>query len=290
MDNDLNKRKNGKKVTKPVVMKAYDNQEFIHSNDARDLRILAEYQYPLHKFRQMGIYKTIIFFGSARTPSREKFDLGYNELKSRLENNTSLDRDSIESEMESFLHKRDVINYYNDAYELSKMITEWNRQFPRKKRYHICTGGGPGIMEAANRGAHDAGGLSIGLNISLPFEQEPNPYISPGLNFEFHYFFMRKFWLVYLAQALIVFPGGFGTLDELSEILTLRQTGKMSKPRTIMLYNENFWHKAVNFDYLAEMGMINREDLDLMYFFNTPGQGFEILKTELEKNMLKKAR
>lgn len=233
--------------------KGYDNKQFIHSGDGRTIRLLAEYLYPLQQFESKHIERAIIFFGSARcrphggngNPLTEKF--------------------------------------YEDSRSLAKMLAEWSMELPKKQQFHICTGGGPGIMEAANRGAYEAGMESIGLNISLPHEQEPNPYIAHNLNFEFHYFFFRKFWFVNLASALIAFPGGFGTMDELMEILTLCQTRKVTKPLPIFLYSTEFWTKLVNFDYLIEMGMIEAEDMNLFKFLDSPEQAFKSITEDLTK-------
>ncbi|TAL70911.1 MAG: TIGR00730 family Rossman fold protein [Bacteroidetes bacterium] len=231
--------------------KGYDNYEFIHSKDGRVIRLLAEYLYPKQVMDKNNVKKGIIFFGSARVKPNDK--------------------------------NGDNAGYYNDARILAKLLTDWSNTLPKEKSFNIVTGGGPGIMEAANRGSYDAGRKSVGLNISLPFEQMPNQYISEVLNFEFHYFFMRKFWFVYLANAMVVFPGGFGTLDELMEILTLRQTKKVTKPLPIILYGQNYWQKLINFDFLIEMGMINKEDVELFSYANTPDEAFKKLKSELSK-------
>ena len=168
----------------------------------------------------------------------------------------------------------DMAHYYEDARRLAHMLTDWTRTLPGKRhRFVVTTGGGPGIMEAANRGAREAGGKTIGLNIALPFEQEPNPYITPELNFEFHYFFMRKLWFAYLAKALVVFPGGFGTLDELFEILTLAQTEKLAKKMTVLLYGEEYWRRVLNLEVLADAGTIAPEDVNLFQFVDTPEDG-----------------
>jgi uncharacterized protein (TIGR00730 family) len=222
---------------------AYKNEVFLNSPDARILRILSEYLEPLGHFRREHIRDTIVFFGSARV--REDGPLA---------------------------------QYYRDARTLSRLVTEWSNQFANHTyRFVVCTGGGPGIMEAANRGARDAGGKTIGLNIGLPFEQLPNPYISPELSFEFHYFFMRKFWFAYLAKALVVFPGGFGTMDELFEILTLAQTQKLAKKMLIVLYGSQYWKDVVNFDALVKHGMISPEDLDLFQYADDPDTAFRLL-------------
>ena len=215
---------------------AYLDESFLTSDAARPLRILAEYLEPLEAFRRESIKDTIVFFGSAR-----------------------IREDGL------------MARYYQDARALARLITEWSMSLPSSTcHYVVCSGGGGGIMEAANRGAADAGGRSIGLNISLPHEQRPNPYITPGMTFEFHYFFMRKLWFAHLARALIVFPGGFGTLDELMEILTLAQTHKLERKIPILLYGESYWREIINFDALVRHEVINQEDLDLFTFIDEP--------------------
>src|SRR5437899_146950 len=226
---------------------AYKNEAFLSSPDARILRILSEYLEPLGHFRRERIRDTIVCFGSARI--HEDGPLGL---------------------------------FYRDARTLARLMTEWSNQFANHTyRFVICTGGGPGIMEAANRGARDANGKTIGLNIGLPFEQLPNEYISPELSFEFHYFFMRKFWFAYLAKALVVFPGGFGTLDEMMEILTLTQTQKLAKKMTVLIYGSEYWNEIINFDALVKHGMIAPEDLSLFQFVDDPAKAFELLKAGL---------
>ncbi|MCZ2157306.1 MAG: TIGR00730 family Rossman fold protein [Bryobacterales bacterium] len=235
----------GKRRPKP-----YLDLDFLNSSEARTIRILAEYLEPQARFRKEKVRDTVVFFGSARV--RETGPLS---------------------------------RYYQEARELARMLTEWSASLPVDERHYvICSGGGPGIMEAANRGATEAGGKSIGLNISLPFEQTPNPYISDSLNFEFHYFFMRKLWFAYLAKALVVFPGGFGTLDEMFEVLTLVQTHKLKKPMTVLIYGTEFWNEVVNFDALARHGMIAEEDLKLFHWADDTKTAFDLLTTELMKN------
>jgi uncharacterized protein (TIGR00730 family) len=226
---------------------AYENDDFLTSPDARALRILSEYLEPLSHFRRQRIRDTIVFFGSARI--REEGPLA---------------------------------EYYRDARTLAAMLTTWTKTLrDRTYRFVVCSGGGPGIMEAANRGAADAKGKTIGLNIGLPFEQFPNPFITRELNFEFHYFFMRKFWFAYLSKALVVFPGGFGTLDELFEILTLVQTKKLAKKITIILYGTKFWKEIVNFDALVKYGTVASADLELFHFADTPDAAMQILQQAL---------
>src|SRR5665213_1893022 len=229
---------------------AYKNEEFLKGPDSRPLRLLSEYIEPLSHFRKQRIRDTVVFFGSARI--REDGPLG---------------------------------EFYKDARTLAAMVTTWAKTFrERTYRFVVCSGGGPGIMEAANRGAMDAHGKTIGLNIGLPFEQFPNPYITNELNFEFHYFFMRKFWFAYLAKALVVFPGGFGTMDEMFEILTLAQTKKLAKKITIVLYGSSFWKEIVNFEALVKYGTIAAADLDLFHFADTPEDAMEILRDSLTEN------
>ena len=226
---------------------AYHDADFIESDEGRPLRILAEYLKPLGVFRRRRIHDTIVFFGSARV------------------------------EMDGPLGQ-----YYSAARELARQITEWSEGLTSPAhRYLVCTGGGPGIMEAANRGAQDAGGRSIGLNIGLPHEQRPNPYISPGLSFEFRYFFMRKLWFAYVARAIIVFPGGFGTLDELFEFLTLSQTGKIDPPVATLLFGTKYWNEVVDFDALVRHGTASADDLKLLHFVDTPAEAMAVLRKRL---------
>ncbi len=220
--------------------KAYDNKEFIHSSDGRLIRIISEYLYPEKHLRKNNIKRTIIFFGSARAIPKSEFLARMGVLKSKLYNANDKEKARIQNEIDDLNKISEISDYYDQAYELAKRIAEWSGTLPKKQRFHIASGGGPGIMEAANKGAHDAGDITIGFNISLPHEQLPNQFIDRILNFEFHYFFMRKFWLVYPSQVLIVFPGGFGTIDEMMEVLTLRQTNKMKKPRIVLLYSESY--------------------------------------------------
>lgn len=269
------------KITK--APKAYDYGKFIHSRAGREIRILAEYSYPKDHFVQNAISRAVIFFGSARIQSREKHDNDLKNLQNQFKKAKKNERSIIKTEIESLQKREHMTRYYDDARELAHLIAKWSNSLKKNKRYYVCTGGGPGIMEAANRGAYEAGAPNIGLNISLPFEQEPNQYISPNLNFEFHYFFMRKFWFVYLSHALVVFPGGFGTLDEMMEILTLKQTLKVTKPLPIFLYSKEYWSNVINFQYLVDSGMISPEDLDLFRFVDTPAEAFELIKSELVK-------
>jgi uncharacterized protein (TIGR00730 family) len=229
-------------------MLAYEDESFLESEDGRPLRILSEYLEPLRRFRRAKISDTIVFFGSARLSSTGP--LG---------------------------------RYYQEARELARLLTVWSKSLAsHAHRYVICSGGGGGIMEAANRGAADAGGRTIGLNICLPHEQRPNRYITRELSFEFHYFFMRKLWFAHLARALVVFPGGFGTIDELAEILTLAQTRKLERPIPVILYGAAYWREIINFEALVRHGMIDRDDLDLFEYAEDPAAACALLQSRLQ--------
>jgi hypothetical protein len=263
---------------------AYANDAFLRGPDGRPLRILAEYAEPLARFRREKIQDTVVFFGSAR----------FRSLSSAQEAVELLARPGAAEpapahEQAKYRAQRavDMAHYYEDARSLAHILTDWTRTLPGKRhRFVVTTGGGPGIMEAANRGAREAGGKTIGLNIALPFEQEPNPYITPELNFEFHYFFMRKLWFAYLAKGLVVFPGGFGTLDELFEILTLAQTEKLAKKMTVLLYGEEYWRRVLNLEMLADAGAIAPEDVNLFQFVDTPELAFQKLQENLVRDHL----
>lgn len=268
--------------------KAYDNFQFIHSSDGRIMRIMAEYIYPELTLRRKGVKGTVVFYGSARTLSREQFDAKMKLLKTQLQTAKGNTKDKIQKEILHLEQMEDITTYYEEGVELAKMLSEWFNQSPNTKGYYITSGGGGGMMEAANRGAYLAKRDNIGFNISLPFEQHPNKFISPDLNFEFHYFFMRKFWFVYLAKAIVTMPGGFGTLDELMEILTLKQTMKVTKPLPIILYGEKFWKELINMDLLIQKGLISPEDMNLFKYCNSPKEAFDYITTELEKNFKNK--
>ena len=227
---------------------AYEDAQFLASDDARPLRILAEYLAPMAAFRRERVSETIVFFGSAR-----------------LASDGPLGR------------------YYHEARELARLVTEWSKQISSEREtYVVCSGGGGGIMEAANRGAKEAGGRTVGLNIGLPHEQRPNPYITPELSFEFRYFFMRKLWFAHLARAVVVFPGGFGTLDELTELLTLMQTQKLERRIPIFLYGSQFWNEVINFPALIRHGMISQDDVDLFQLVDTPDAALRGIQTSLQ--------
>src|ERR1700723_746941 len=265
---------------KPAPL-AYENHAFINSPDGRILRILAEYQEPLSRFRREQIQDTVVFFGSARFQGG---DAARNNLTTVEKNDAQIPAPQHENSLKRARAAVDMARYYEDARRLAFLLTEWSIQIPaRRRRFVVTTGGGPGIMEAANLGAHEAGGKNIGLNINLPFEQNPNSYITPALNFEFHYFFMRKFWFAYLAKALVIFPGGFGTLDELFEILTLAQTEKLAKKIVVVIYGSEYWKKILNFEAMSDAGVISPEDLELFKFCDSPEESFEFLKENLTR-------
>ncbi|RJP60824.1 MAG: LOG family protein [Ignavibacteriales bacterium] len=269
---------------KNSVEKAYKNLEFLNSADARTVRILAEYYEPKSRLARNNIADTIVFFGSARIKSKKEAEKELRLIKKSASNKTSK---VYERKLKAAERNLAMSHYYEDAVELSRRLTEWSLNLPTDEhRFIICSGGGPGIMEASNKGASLAGGPTIGLNISLPFEQFINKYVEPELAFEFHYFFMRKFWLIYLAKALIIFPGGFGTLDELMETITLIQTEKLQKKLEVVVYDEIFWKKIINFEALVEMGTISEGDLELFSFCNTVDEAFERITTHLTKNYL----
>jgi hypothetical protein len=257
---------------------AYHDVDFLDSSEARPIRILSEYLEPLKRFRTENIQDTVVFFGSARTLSREGAEreltrLGTDEAKKAADYEAALKRGQKALEWS---------RYYEDARRIAHLLTEWSMTLEEpRRRFVVCSGGGPGIMEAANRGATEAGGKTVGLNIRLPFEQGPNPYITDGLHFEFHYFFMRKFWFAYLAKALIIFPGGFGTLDEMFEFLTLDQTRKLSKKIGVILYGTDYWDQILNLQPMLEWGAISDDDMNILCRVDTPEAAFEELKAHL---------
>jgi uncharacterized protein (TIGR00730 family) len=266
---------------KPAPL-AYQNEPFLNSPDGRILRMLAEYSEPYARFRREQIQDTVVFFGSARFHSMANAESNLATI--RRSNAKSPD---FASELKTAQAAVEMARYYEDARKLASMLTEWSVKIPaRRRRFVVTTGGGPGIMEAANRGAKEAGGKTIGLNINLPFEQSPNPYITPSLNFEFHYFFMRKFWFAYLAKALVIFPGGFGTFDELFEILTLAQTDKLAKKILVVIYGSEYWNKLINFQAMIDAGTIAAKDMDLFKMVDSPEEGFEFLRDGLTQHHL----
>jgi hypothetical protein len=263
---------------------AYLYREFLESGDARPIRILAEYLEPLGRFKEQKIQDTVVFFGSARVDSRERAERALHTLRARGDRDA---RDQYDQELTKSRKAVEWARFYEDARELAGLLTAWSMTLPSDNhRFVVTSGGGPGIMEAANRGAREAGGKTIGLNIRLPFEQGANPFITEGLHFEFHYFFMRKFWFAYLAKALVIFPGGFGTCDELFEILTLVQTDKLSKKIGVILYGREYWDQVLNFKPMADWGAIAEKDMELLHYADTPADAFEHLRNHLVEHHL----
>jgi len=261
---------------------AYQNEPFLSSPDGRILRMLAEYQEPLARFRREQIQDTVVFFGSARFQGEK--DAAENLAKLNDNPDSSVSPAQLEQDLKRAQANVDMARYYEDSRKLAHMLTKWSITIPaRRHRFVVTTGGGPGIMEAANRGAFEAGGKSIGLNIQLPFEQHPNQFITPSLNFQFHYFFMRKFWFAYLAKGLVIFPGGFGTMDELFEILTLAQTDKLAKKILVIIYGSEYWNKIINFQAFVDAGSVSPQDLDLFKVVDDPNEAFEYLRDGLTK-------
>jgi uncharacterized protein (TIGR00730 family) len=278
---------------------AFLDAAFLESDDARPIRIMAEYLEPLRRFKAQNIQDTVVFFGSARIRSREKADQALARLEQQLLRRTTRAGKAsgrraaarpTQAQRVALGRARRAVTmsrYYEDARELARLLTAWSLTLGfEHHRFVVCSGGGPGVMEAANRGAFEAGGKSIGLNIKLPFEQGLNEYTTPGLGFQFHYFFMRKLWFAYLAKALVVFPGGFGTLDEMYEILTLAQTQKLSKKLAVVLYGPDYWNEVMNLAPMAQWGMISPDDMNYLQPASTPEQAFTILRDFLIANHL----
>jgi uncharacterized protein (TIGR00730 family) len=276
-------RKDNSLTKKSTPQKAYHNLDFLNGPSARPIRLLSELLEPQQQLRQEGVKDTIVFFGSARIKSKLQCNKLLKSLTLRLKK-SKRQHGIIQQLIEDTEADYQMSKYYEDAVQLSKKLTQWTQTLQHPYRFVVCSGGGPGIMEAANKGAALAKGRSIGFNVSLPFEQFANPYVTAELNFEFHYFFMRKFWFVYLAKAFVMFPGGFGTMDELMEVLTLVQTQKLRKKVTILLYGKDFWNEVLNFDALIKYRVINPEDLKLFRIVDTPEEAFTHLVKELHSN------
>ena len=267
--------------------KAYKNLDFLTAPEGRIVRVLSEFLEPASRFEKSHIRNTIVFFGSARTLPRVEARKNLRGLEKRAAQKKRPPR-SLLRQYERAKTDLEMSHYYEDAVRLAEKLTRWSLGLrDKKKRFLICSGGGGGIMEAANRGARKAGGTSIGLNISLPMEQVPNRYQSRDLSFEFHYFFIRKFWFFYLAKALVAFPGGFGTMDELFELLTLVQTRKTKKFMPIIIYGSEYWRRVINFDALVEAGTISEDDLGIFRFFDDVDDTFEYLKEELTRHYVR---
>ncbi|MBI2222842.1 MAG: LOG family protein [Acidobacteria bacterium] len=265
---------------------AYEIPEFLQSGTARPVRILAEYLEPLRRFQKQDIQDTVVFFGSARVHSRTRAERALKRLQARPGNSRDYRQD-----LKRLRIAVKWSRYYEEARQLARMLTEWSTKLDsHRHRFVVTSGGGPGIMEAANRGAYEAGGRTIGLNIRLPFEQGPNRYISPGLHFEFHYFFMRKFWFAYMAKALVIFPGGFGTLDEMFELLTLAQTQKLSAKIDVVLYGSEYWSQILNLKPMVEWGAVSPGDLDALHPADTPQEAFDRLREHLIRHHLEPER
>ena len=255
--------------------KTYADSTFVGSRPARPLRILAEYLHPETRFHDLAISDTIVFFGSARFQRREEAEAALDSAR----------REG--GDVEGASRRLEMSRYYEDARTLAYRLTEWSKGLEKsRKRFVVCTGGGPGIMEAANRGASEAKGLNVGLGISLPHEPSGNPYSTRQLSFEFHYFFMRKFWFVYLAKALVAFPGGFGTLDEFFEVMTLLQTGKLKKRMPIVLYGSEFWDDALNLSTLVRFGTVDAADLELFHRSDSVDDAFAFITSELSADAI----
>ena len=260
---------------------AYEDDDFMDSTEARPIRILSEYLDPLRRFREHNIQDTVVFFGSARVLSRTLAQRNLSRVEKRLIRDNSDYKAALKRSRKALEWSR----YYEDARQLAKGLTTWSMSLEAQRhRFVVCSGGGPGIMEAANRGAKEAGGKSVGLNIRLPFEQAPNRYITKDLVFNFHYFFMRKFWFAYLAKALVIFPGGFGTIDEMFEILTLAQTRKLSKKLLVILYGTDYWDEVLHLEPLADWGAINEDDLKLLCRVDSVDHAFSELQSHLMRH------
>ena len=261
---------------------AYENEEYLKGPDGRILRIMAEYQEPLSRFMRERVEDTIVFLGSARFRSRETAVAALHELRRSGGDKSDLADETRRAESDVRMSR-----YYEDARRLAFLISKWTQTIAETRhRFVVCTGGGPGIMEAANRGASEAGSNSIGLNIELPFQQVPNPYITHDLNFEFHYPIMRKLWFAYLAKALVVFPGGFGTMNLMFELLRLVQMEKLAKHIGVVVYGKSYWDTIFNFQGLIDYGTISARDRDLIQWVNTPEEAFEVLRADLERHHL----
>jgi len=264
------------------ICKAYENLGFLHSHEARPIRVLCELIEPGKKLQDQKVENTIVFFGSARSKSAKQAERTLSDLKAEYpeESKQTKGQKALLQKAESLAL---LSKYYDQAEELAKKLSQWSyKNFPEDKRVYVCSGGGPGMMEAANKGANEAGSKSVALGISLPFEQGVNQFATPELSFEFHYFFIRKFYFLYHAKTVIVFPGGFGTMDELFEVLTLIQTKKVSKDIKIYLYGKDFWEGLINFEHFVKWGVISPEDLNLFQIVDDVGSAYELITSDLQ--------
>lgn len=253
----------------------YQDLDFLESDECRGVRLMLEYMKPEVVMNKYNVKSTIVVFGSARTPDPDKVCEQIRLIEQDLaEDGTN---EALLAKLKTLRQQEKYSHYYEEAYLFSKMVAEASQQDPNNREFVVITGGGGGIMEAANRGACDVGAVTIGLNIELPFEQHPNPYITPELCFHFRYFSMRKMHFLRRAKALCAFPGGFGTLDELFEALTLIQTAKI-KRMPVVLFCRDFWEHLINWQHLVDEGVISPEDLDLFRFCDTAQEGWDFIR------------
>jgi len=257
------------------------NTEFLKSPAARTIRILSEYLEPAERLRRARIRDTIAFFGSARSSSPEQAAQQLAEVNEQIVRAGSVSAELSEARTRAGTAVR-LARYYRDAVDLSRRLTEWSKSLTGNYDFIICSGGSGGMMEAANRGASLAGGKTIGFNIQLPNEQAVNSYVPRELAFNFHYFFMRKFWFVYLAKALVIFPGGFGTMDEFFEVVTLIQTKKPRKTMPVVLFGNEYWDEVINFDAFVRWGTVSPEELQVFYKSDSVDDAYKYLTGQLE--------
>lgn len=283
----MKKKKTSAKNPENWLIKAYNNHEFLNSPPARIIRVMSEMIEPASRFQKNRVWDTVVFFGSARILPKKVARKNLKAVEKEMDSKKRVSS-VLEKRYDRVLRDLTLARYYEDASKLAQKLTLWFKEFEEMNiRFVVCTGGGPGIMEAANKGAKKAKGKSVGLNISLPFEQFPNPFQSRELSFEFHYFFIRKFWFFYLAKALVVFPGGFGTLDELFELMTIIQTGKTKKQMPVILYGSDYWNEIVDIEAMARWGTISESDLEMYKTFDDVDSAYEYLKDELYRLYIK---
>jgi len=251
--------------------------QFLDSEAARPIRFLSEYLEPEARLDRLGVRDTVVFLGSSRLPEPAQAQATLARI--RAEGGDTTEAEAMAA----------MAVYHDHAAALAQRLTEWSaRHGDGDHRFVVCTGGGPGVMAAANRGAMEAGGPSMGLNITIPEEQTTNPHVSPDLSFEFRYFFMRKFWFVYMAKAFVILPGGFGTLDEFFEVLTLKQTGRVDGPLPVVLLGARYWNEVINFDAMVAHGTVPRADLDLFLTTDSVDGAFKFLTKQLAGRPLEK--